>query len=175
MAGDGEETSPNRINRREALKRAAIATGVAWSAPVLISLRTPAFAQYGPPCEEGCGYGFHTEHPSFACSECEGNICHGQACLHDCAGPACARVVSISPGQPPDGRTLRFCTDCTLDPGEGPFDNLWCARCPDPSDCTCGGWSIDPSDPRCGLVDDIFAPCPNREIEIYFRCADCTP
>lgn len=162
--------NPYRINRREALKRAAIVTGAAWAAPVLTSLRTPAFAQYGVPCEEDCTYVFHTEDPSFACSECEGNICFDQPCLHDCAGPACARVVSISR----QGSILRFCTDCTLAPEAGPFEHLWCYRCPDPSDCTCGGWSVDPSDARCGIVDfHGLASCPNFEIEFNFSCAAC--
>lgn len=48
---------PSKIDRREMLKRAAVAGGVAWAAPVLTSLRTPAFAQYPPngPC--GCNGG----------------------------------------------------------------------------------------------------------------------
>jgi len=171
MAADGQETTPSRIDRREALKRAALVTGAAWAAPVLTSLRTPAFAQYGVPCETGCTYGIHLEDPSFACSECEGNICHGVLC-GDCAGPSCARITSISrqPNPTSTGIDIRFCTDCTLEhpPGSG-----YCVRCTDPSDCTCGNWRIDPTDPRCGLVDDTFRHCPNREIEIYFRCAAC--
>lgn len=38
--------SPNRISRRRMLKRIGATTALAWSAPVLSSLRTPAFAQY---------------------------------------------------------------------------------------------------------------------------------
>ena len=37
-----------RISRRKMLKRLGAGAAVAWSAPVLTSLRTPAFAQYGP-------------------------------------------------------------------------------------------------------------------------------
>jgi hypothetical protein len=165
MAGDGGGDSPNRINRREALKRTAIATGVAWSAPILTSLRTPAFAQYGVPCEEGCTYVIHLEAPSYACSECEGNICFGNTC-GDCAGPSCARITSISQ----QGSIIRFCTDCTLDPSVF----RWEARCPDLSDCTGGNWRIDPSDPRCGIVDHHWiGSCPDHEIEINFSCAAC--
>jgi len=44
-----------RISRRRAVKRVAAGAAAAWSAPVLTSLSTPAFAQYGhcaatPPC-----------------------------------------------------------------------------------------------------------------------------
>jgi hypothetical protein len=35
-----------RISRRRMIKRVGLATGLAWSAPILSSVRTPAFAQY---------------------------------------------------------------------------------------------------------------------------------
>jgi len=54
MDGEREDGwSLERISRRKALKRVAAGTAIAWSAPVLTSLRTPAFAQY-PRCQEPC-------------------------------------------------------------------------------------------------------------------------
>jgi hypothetical protein len=47
-----EGWAPERISRRKALKRVAAGTAVAWSAPVLTSLSTPAFAQRYPPCAD---------------------------------------------------------------------------------------------------------------------------
>jgi hypothetical protein len=47
----------NPISRRRMLKRVGAGAAIAWSAPVLSSLRTPAFAQagrYPPPCPEQC-------------------------------------------------------------------------------------------------------------------------
>lgn len=57
--------SENGISRRRMLKRIGAGAAVAWSAPILTSIRTPAFAQYGcdcPPfncsspetCDNGC-------------------------------------------------------------------------------------------------------------------------
>jgi hypothetical protein len=40
-----------RISRRKALKRIGAGAAIAWSAPIMTSLRTPAFAQGSPP---GC-------------------------------------------------------------------------------------------------------------------------
>lgn len=51
------EREDKGLSRRDVLKRAAVVGAVAWSAPVISSLRTPAFAQYPPggPC--GCTAG----------------------------------------------------------------------------------------------------------------------
>jgi hypothetical protein len=43
------EKVTNRISRRRMLKRIGAGAAVAWSAPILSSLRTPAFAQYEQP------------------------------------------------------------------------------------------------------------------------------
>jgi hypothetical protein len=42
------------ISRRSMLKRVGAGAAVAWSAPILTSLRAPAFAQGTPVCEPGC-------------------------------------------------------------------------------------------------------------------------
>jgi hypothetical protein len=44
----------NRISRRRMLKRVGAGAAIAWSAPILSSLRTPAFAQYPDRCPETC-------------------------------------------------------------------------------------------------------------------------
>jgi hypothetical protein len=50
--GNGEGLEFSKLSRRRMLKRIGAGAAVAWSAPVLSSLRTPAFAQYPPPHEE---------------------------------------------------------------------------------------------------------------------------
>jgi hypothetical protein len=47
----------NGISRRRMIKRIGAGAAIAWTAPVLTSIRTPAFAQgYAAcPCFEGCG------------------------------------------------------------------------------------------------------------------------
>lgn len=73
----------SRISRRRMLKRIGAGAAVAWSAPVLSSLRTPAFAQgYPPVCREPC---------EFTCGgtvqECGPGIGgFGCLCDHDVAG-----------------------------------------------------------------------------------------
>lgn len=44
------ETSGAAISRRKVLKRMGAGAAIAWSAPVLTSLRIPAFAQASGPC-----------------------------------------------------------------------------------------------------------------------------
>jgi hypothetical protein len=44
------DAAARRISRRRMLKRLGAGAAVAWSAPILTSLRTPAFAQYGARC-----------------------------------------------------------------------------------------------------------------------------
>jgi hypothetical protein len=42
-----EFEAPRRVSRRDLLKRGAVAGGLLWTAPVIQSLRTPAFAASG--------------------------------------------------------------------------------------------------------------------------------
>jgi hypothetical protein len=44
-----EEQEHNRLSRRDALTRIGVVGAVAWSAPIISSIRTPAFAQ-SPSC-----------------------------------------------------------------------------------------------------------------------------
>lgn len=78
------EESGNRISRRRALKRiGAAGAAVAWSAPLLSSLRTPAFGQ---------------SRESPVCTECFAE-CGGDPdcfCLTDEAGSFCSNNVSCA-------------------------------------------------------------------------------
>ena len=50
-----EQPIVERISRRKALKRIGVAgAAAAWSAPLISSLQTPAFAQASPRCAEPC-------------------------------------------------------------------------------------------------------------------------
>lgn len=172
MAADGHETDPYRINRREALKRTAIATGIAWSAPILTSIRTPAFAQYGAPCEEGCTYVAHFDLPSVACSPCQ-DVCRGDCAQYQnpCTGPACARITSVTclvDDPTPGANFLRVCTDCEQLTG----DLVACISVPE--DCTCVGGTVDPSDPSCARYDLIFTDaCERAQVNVSFSCSAC--
>jgi hypothetical protein len=55
--GDGMETGEGGISRRRMLRRIGAGAAVVWTAPVLSSLRVPAFAQQAsvPVCAVGCG------------------------------------------------------------------------------------------------------------------------
>ncbi len=91
-----EGWSLERISRRKALTRVAAGTALAWSAPVISSLRTPAFAQYPacaePPCGPACG-GPDTWlecAPTFTC-----------ICIQTIEGTcACIQTNVIDPGGP---------------------------------------------------------------------------
>ena len=49
-----EDLEPKEgISRRKMLKRIGAGAAIAWTAPVLTSIKTPAFAQ--SPCEKDCG------------------------------------------------------------------------------------------------------------------------
>jgi hypothetical protein len=168
MNAGEREPNPGRINRREALKRTAIVTGVAWTAPVVMSMRSPAFAQSPPGCEEGCRYVIQfQEPPPYTCSRCERDPGCGHSCTGQdfCAGPGCARITSL---EKQDG-FVRFCTDCQLQGGE-----TVCETCPPGVPCACSGpYPIDPNDPRCGIVFVEQFQCEGKDITIYFRCAAC--
>jgi hypothetical protein len=77
------EISDTAVSRRRMLKRIGAGAAVAWSAPVLTSLRTPAFAQQSPP----------------PCGPCEGDFCGGQSQCGDQPpfGCFCAQIVGSEP------------------------------------------------------------------------------
>ena len=46
-----DDAQPTPVSRRRMLKRIGAGAAVAWSAPILTSMRVPAFAQYGGNCD----------------------------------------------------------------------------------------------------------------------------
>jgi hypothetical protein len=114
--------SEEGISRRRMLKRIGTGAAVAWTAPVITSLTTPAFAQYGcdcisDPCNnpcgaEGCLCAQTTEQdcdcfipvcgePCSSSSDCGA----GRRCVVVCCDiNACADLCSGSSGRAPRGR-----------------------------------------------------------------------
>jgi len=66
-----KEASASGISRRKMLRRIGAGAAVAWTAPILTSIRTPAFAAYGGCVNDPCGCDLNTP--------CNFTIgCHGQ-------------------------------------------------------------------------------------------------
>jgi hypothetical protein len=112
-----EERQEGQISRRRMLKRVGAGAAVAWAAPVLTSLSSPAFAQYGAcrNCEPGgscanqpdcappgsgefCGCDWTPEGDCFcidhgscgaACGSSADCTITGQRCAFSCCGFAC--------------------------------------------------------------------------------------
>lgn len=63
----------NEISRRRMLKRIGAGAAVAWSAPILTSIRTPVFAQAG--CYSGCADILCFSEEEFACNDAGTCIC----------------------------------------------------------------------------------------------------
>jgi hypothetical protein len=118
------ELSQDGISRRRMLKRIGAGAAVAWSAPILTSIRTPAFAQnYGcspcsacfdgsTPCGDNC---FCSEDVNGDCFCAFNGPCAGQSnCTtnDDCPGGRCMSVACLGCGGPGVG------TQC-LDPCGG--------------------------------------------------------
>jgi hypothetical protein len=83
------------ISRRRLLKRIGAGAAVAWSAPVITSLRTPAFAQgYQEPCPN-CAP-FDCNNPAF-CQEPCFSFCVQKLDLHCFCGPLVAWNTSGPP------------------------------------------------------------------------------
>lgn len=132
-----EEHTPKGISRRSMLKRVGAGAAVAWSAPILTSIRTPAFAQFyvcDPGCPE-CQFGAQCG-PNCACvgvpdncfcsnlgacrspdpicrtdADCE-QICAGGVCAECIFDPSCAETscwcpCSDGPRRIPRGRRVR--------------------------------------------------------------------
>ena len=61
------------VSRRDILKRAAIAGGLAWAAPAIQSITTPAFAQVTPGCMAGC-FWVKTQPDGGGCEDANGTV-----------------------------------------------------------------------------------------------------
>jgi hypothetical protein len=86
-----DEMSPERVSRRKMLKRIGAGAAVAWTAPILSSIRTPAFAQY-PGCNDNliCGVKLVVcgSDASGTCN-CVRSVEGLFLCGNDGCGPAC--------------------------------------------------------------------------------------
>jgi hypothetical protein len=102
MTEDFEVT--DGISRRKMLKRIGAGAAIAWSAPILTSIKTPAFAQYGGGCPE-CDSGQTCSACPFitACGGSDSNQCW-QSSPDNGGGCTCGAFVA-------------FCGDTPLCPG----------------------------------------------------------
>jgi hypothetical protein len=91
-----EELDPKRIGRRTVLKRIGAGAAIAWTAPVLTSLRSVAFASQSNPG---------------ACTECAGDFCFGQT-ICGSSGPLQLCGCAQPAGQ--EGGTVCFCYEDDL-------------------------------------------------------------
>jgi hypothetical protein len=121
-----EGTFHEGLSRRKALKRIGAGAAIAWSAPILTSLKTPAFAQYecAPPAN---------------CVHCApgGTVC-GRACFcspHVGNGCFCGQVVGC-------GNTHA----CNADADCSDLGPTWLCT----TVCGCGGGNF--CIPQCGTV-----------------------
>jgi hypothetical protein len=148
----------DRISRRRMIKRLGAVTAVAWTAPVLSTLGTPAFAQ-PTPCPDCAPVGSTGDQACGNQPDCgaepSGNPC---SCLRNQAGVC-------------ECHSCVFCdnpavTPCGTQPGAGPCPPGWiCAVscCSDPASSTdfvchprCGGG--DNPDPCVGLGGRVARP-----------------
>lgn len=88
---DGE----NRISRRRMLKRIGAGAAIAWTAPVLSSLRTPAFAQETPRCPTDCRDNPCGVNPALVCGQAATGPC---LCGHTVTGQClCFQPICLDP------------------------------------------------------------------------------
>ena len=116
------EINERAIPRRKMLKRIGAGAAIAWTAPVLTSLRTPAFAQYRL-CNDGPGVGC-----AVGGDDCLGQVACGPAgspcgCVRTTSGTCfchafsfCANVTPCTSSSqcPPDFACAHSCCDPSL-------------------------------------------------------------
>jgi hypothetical protein len=95
---DTPELTEHRISRREGLRRAAIIGGVAWSAPVLQTLSSAAYAQAYPGCEVIYCVKFEgitDTSPTATCVECGPAVTTGNCLASGGAANGCGRATAV--------------------------------------------------------------------------------
>jgi hypothetical protein len=93
---DTPELNERRITRRETLRRAAIIGGVAWSAPVLQTLTSAAYAQAYPGCEIiYCAKFDNITESSATCVECGPTVTTGNCIASGGALEGCGRASAV--------------------------------------------------------------------------------
>ena len=97
---ESEPKRPRQITRRQLLKRGAVAGAIAWTAPVVLSMRVPAYAASpairtccqcvtGGPSNEPC------ESDGFTCAACQ-TFCVGKGgVLKFAQGEGCSCIKGI--------------------------------------------------------------------------------
>jgi hypothetical protein len=122
----------DRISRRRMIKRLGAVTAVAWTAPVLSTLGTPAFAQGSPRCSQCVALG------GTGADHCAGQPdCGAEASGNPCS---CLRLSQAQGGEC-GCHSCVFCdnpaiTPCGNQPGAGPCPPGWlCSMscCSDPA------------------------------------------
>lgn len=166
--GEFEGAPGSELNRREALKRAAIIGGAVWSVPVLQSIAAPSFAQGSP--RPGCTDVFLVKVDQGA-HVCEGPGFGGRDCLGENgvstagAEDGCSKIASIV--ENPDGTwTVTLVAGCQFTAG---FSK--CGSPNNPAGCTSAQGS--------GQRVATFVPCPSgpkgqnqgiSNIQLLFCC-----
>jgi hypothetical protein len=129
MKPEETEILSEGISRRRMLKRIGAGAAVAWTAPVLTSIRTPAFAQTGAACPDACNGGDFVpctpDQPGcpdggctgglgcFAQHDVEGNCHCFQNIFCSCPPAPCGSSSDCAPGQfCTDNGCGRTCLDC---------------------------------------------------------------
>jgi hypothetical protein len=113
------------ISRRKMIKRIGAGAAIAWTAPVLTSIRTPAFAQGSP----GGGCDCDINNPCNVAIPCNNN------------DPNCNCWVNAAHNVCLCGSFVQFCGDCGSCPGGSD------GECPSGSHCvdTCCGFTCAPA------------------------------
>jgi hypothetical protein len=104
------EVSEDGISRRRMLRRIGAGAAVAWSAPVLTSIRAPAFAATPPPPPPECD----------ACTECPDRA----ACAKNDSCQCWMKSTDQDPGGCVCGNFVEFCPDAV----PCPTGQVECAR-----------------------------------------------
>lgn len=97
-----EEAVRKGLTRRDLLKRGAVAGAVAWSAPVVMSIRAPAYAQ-SPirsccQCVTGGTDNEPCESDGFSCEACIRFCAAKGGVLKYAVGPGCSCILGVCRG-----------------------------------------------------------------------------
>jgi hypothetical protein len=106
------KTAVPPISRREAVRRAAVATGAAWVIPVLQTVNVPAYAQVSP---RECGCEFfpqfvRLEDGNWTCQGRDTRLCPiAESPTPNCVGTGCDRLTLEVLERSPNSEVVRVC------------------------------------------------------------------
>ena len=170
MSDEPTADDQNTVTRRRMLKRIGAGAAVAWTTPILTTMRTPAFAASPGPCREDC-----YDIPYFRLSDlsCDDECHHCNDCFGcgSCGcGQSCPTITSVE--MQPDG-SVRFCTSCLRIAPSGGGNGGWVCKS---GGCASVFIEVDPNDQNCAVIPVPEFPCPDGA---DFACAHfvcrCTP